>query len=78
METTINKVEIQGFLGRDAEVRNFDSGHSLVTMSLATSEKYKNSKGEVGNKTQAGITFLTGATKKTNQPIFLRRVNLCL
>lgn len=46
METTINKVEIQGFLGRDAEVKTFESGRTLVSMSLATSESYKNNKGE--------------------------------
>ncbi len=44
--TTINKVEIQGFLGRDAEVKTFESGRTLVNMSIATSENYKNSKGE--------------------------------
>lgn len=46
METTINKVEIQGFLGRDAEVKTFESGRTLVSMSVATSESYKNNKGE--------------------------------
>ncbi|MFN8254362.1 MAG: single-stranded DNA-binding protein [Bacteroidales bacterium] len=46
METTINKVEIQGFLGRDAEVKTFESGRTLINMSVATSESYKNNKGE--------------------------------
>jgi single-strand DNA-binding protein len=46
METTINKVEIQGFLGRDAEVRTFDSGRTLITLNVATNESYKNAKGE--------------------------------
>lgn len=46
METTINRVEIQGYLGRDAEIRSFESGHMLVTMSIATSESYKNNQGE--------------------------------
>jgi single-strand DNA-binding protein len=44
--TTINKVEIQGFLGRDAEVKTFESGRTLINMSVATSETYKNNKGE--------------------------------
>lgn len=51
METTINKVEIQGFLGRDAEVKTFESGRTLVNMSVATSESYKNNKGEWVNST---------------------------
>ena len=44
METTksINKVEIQGFLGKDAIVRTFESGRTLINMSVATSESYKN------------------------------------
>ena len=42
METTINKVEIQGFLGRDAEVKTFDTGRTLVSMSVATNESFKN------------------------------------
>ncbi|MHC1705152.1 MAG: single-stranded DNA-binding protein [Tenuifilaceae bacterium] len=46
METTINKVEIQGFLGRDAEVKTFESGRTLVSMNVATNESYKNNKGE--------------------------------
>jgi single-strand DNA-binding protein len=46
METTINKVEIQGFLGRDAEVKTFDSGRGLITLNVATNESYKNAKGE--------------------------------
>jgi len=46
METTINKVEIQGFLGRDAEVKTFDSGRTRITMSIATNESYKNGNGE--------------------------------
>ncbi|HCT29399.1 MAG TPA: single-stranded DNA-binding protein [Bacteroidales bacterium] len=51
METTINKVEIQGFLGRDAEVKTFDSGRTLVNMSVATNESFKNNKGEWVNST---------------------------
>ena len=57
METTINKVEIQGFLGRDAEVRTFDSGRTLITLNMATNESYKNAKGEwVTNTTWHNVT----------------------
>jgi len=44
--TSINKVELQGFLGRDAEVKTFESGRILVNLSVATSESYKNATGE--------------------------------
>jgi len=43
---TINKVEIQGFLGRDAEVKTFESGRTLINLSVATTESYKNANGE--------------------------------
>jgi single-strand DNA-binding protein len=43
---TINKVEIQGFLGRDAEIKTFESGRTLVNMRLATNESYKNANSE--------------------------------
>lgn len=46
MEATVNRVEIQGFLGSDAQVRTFDSGRTLVTLRVATSESFKNGKGE--------------------------------
>jgi len=58
MEATVNRVEIQGFLGRDAEVRTFDSGRTLVTFSVATNENYKNAKGEwITNTTWHSITY---------------------
>ncbi|MBU8892829.1 MAG: single-stranded DNA-binding protein [Bacteroidales bacterium] len=48
---TINKVEIQGLLGKDAEEKTFDSGRTLINMSIATSEGYKNTDGEWVNTT---------------------------
>lgn len=42
----MNKVQLQGFLGQDAEVRTFDSGRTLISLRLATNESYKNSNGE--------------------------------
>lgn len=48
---TINKVEIQGFLGQDAEEKTFESGRTLVNMSIATNEGYKNNDGEWINST---------------------------
>lgn len=47
METkSVNKVEIQGFLGKDADVKTFESGRTLINMSVATNESYKNQKDE--------------------------------
>lgn len=51
MEKTMNKVEIQGFLGRDAEEKTFESGRTLVSMSIATNESFKNKNDEWINST---------------------------
>ena len=48
METTksVNKVEIQGFLGKDAVIKTFDNGRTLINISVATNESYKNQQDE--------------------------------
>lgn len=48
----LNKVQLIGRLGKDPEVRNLDSGASLASFSLATSETYKNKDGEKKEDTQ--------------------------
>jgi len=75
MEATINKVELQGFLGRDAEVKSFESGRTLVSMSVATSESYKNNKGEwVNNTSWHNISYWK--TKKDEDLDFLKKGEL--
>jgi single-strand DNA-binding protein len=72
METTINKVEIQGFLGRDAEVKTFDSGRTLINFSLATNDNYKNNKGEwVDNTTWHNVALWVN--KKDEDYDFLKK-----
>ena len=47
-----NKVQLIGFLGKDAEIKRFDSGKVMATISLATSENYKNGSGKKVTDTQ--------------------------
>jgi single-strand DNA-binding protein len=55
---TINKVEIQGFLGRDAEIKTFDSGRTLISLNVATDESYKSNTGEwVKNTTWHNVAY---------------------
>jgi single-strand DNA-binding protein len=69
---TINKVEIQGFLGRDAEVRTFESGRTLVSMSVATNESYKNNNGEwITSTTWHNVTYWK--SKKEESFEFLKK-----
>jgi single-strand DNA-binding protein len=52
MSNLRNSVQLIGRLGKDPEVRTFDSGKKQATLSIATSETYKNQKGEKVEDTQ--------------------------
>lgn len=52
MNALKNKVQLIGNLGNAPEVRNTESGKKLVRFSLATSETYRNAKGEKVKETQ--------------------------
>jgi single-strand DNA-binding protein len=47
-----NKVQLIGNLGSRPEVKQTDSGKKLATFSIATSENYRNAKGEKVTETQ--------------------------
>lgn len=47
-----NNVKLIGHLGKDPEVRTFDSGKKMATFSIATTDSYKNQKGEKVQDTQ--------------------------
>ncbi|HNW96858.1 MAG TPA: single-stranded DNA-binding protein [Bacteroidales bacterium] len=46
MEKTVNKVELNGFIGIEPEMTNFNNGGKKLHFSLATNESYKNRDGE--------------------------------
>lgn len=46
MTTLKNSVQLIGRLGKDPEIRNFDSGKKMATFTIATNEIYYNNKGE--------------------------------
>jgi len=52
MKSLNNSVRLIGHLGKDPEVRTFDSGRKKVSFSLATNESYKNEVGEKVKDTQ--------------------------
>lgn len=52
MSNLRNSVQLIGRLGKDPEVRTFDSGKKMATFSIATSDFYKNQKGEKIQETQ--------------------------
>lgn len=46
MINTTNYVRLTGNLGQDVQLFNFESGSKKAVFSLATTENYKNQKGE--------------------------------
>ena len=52
MSNLRNSVQLIGRLGKDPEVRTFDSGKKMTTFSIATTDTYKNQKGEKVQDTQ--------------------------
>jgi single-strand DNA-binding protein len=52
MKSVRNSVQLIGRLGKDPEVKNFDSGKKMASFSIATSDTYKNAKGEKVEDTQ--------------------------
>lgn len=52
MASLRNSVHLIGYLGKDPEVRTFDSGKKQAAFSIATSETFKNLKGEKVEETQ--------------------------
>lgn len=47
-----NSVTLMGNLGRDPEFTKYENGNMMARFSLATSESYKNQKGEPVDKTE--------------------------
>jgi single-strand DNA-binding protein len=64
MSTLKNSVRLVGNLGTDPEVKNFDNNRKLVKLNLATSESYKNDKGERVTDTQWHSIVIWGAQAK--------------
>ena len=48
----INKVTIVGRLGKDPEVRQTGNGQAVASLSVATSEKWKDKEGKMQEKTE--------------------------
>ncbi|MCR4859064.1 MAG: single-stranded DNA-binding protein, partial [Bacteroidales bacterium] len=49
---SINKVILIGNVGKDPEVRHLQGGASVATITLATSERYKDRNGETREMTE--------------------------
>ena len=52
MKSLRNSVQLIGRLGQDPEIRTFEKGSKLATFTIATTDSYKNQKGEKVEDTQ--------------------------
>ena len=62
MNALKNKVQLIGNLGQDPEIMNMENGTKLAKFSIATSDSYKNAKGEKVEDTQWHTIVAWGKT----------------
>ncbi|MEZ0007314.1 single-strand DNA-binding protein [Flavobacterium sp. 28YEA47A] len=62
MSTLRNRVQLIGHAGKDPEIKNFDGGKKLASLTLATNESYTNDKGEKVTDTQWHSVIAWGKT----------------
>ena len=65
----LNKVFLMGNLGKDPEIRTFQSGSKCATFSLATSKRYRDNNGEQKEETQWHNIVIWGKTAETFENI---------
>ncbi|MGF7082720.1 single-stranded DNA-binding protein [Mucilaginibacter sp. UYCu711] len=69
MNSLKNSVRLVGNLGMDPEIKTFDTNKKLAKLSLATSESYKNDKGEKITDTQWHNLVIWGAQAKIAEDV---------
>ena len=52
MNNLRNRVQLIGHVGNDPEIKTFEGGKKLATITLATNDHYKNAKGEKVEQTE--------------------------
>jgi single-strand DNA-binding protein len=52
MNNLRNRVQLIGHVGNDPEIKTFEGGKKLATITLATNDHYKNAKGEKIEQTE--------------------------
>lgn len=70
METSVNKVELMGFVGKDAEVTTLKTNAKVARFSIATSERYQNKTGEwISDTTWHNIVLWNKAAELATEQI---------
>lgn len=68
-----NKVFLNGNLGKDPEIRTFQSGSKCATFSLATSKRYRDQNGEQKEQTQWHTVKVLGKSADTIQQLGVKK-----
>lgn len=73
---TLNKVQIIGRLGKDPDARYTGEGTAITTVSIATSERWKDKDGETKERTEWHRVVFHGPTAEIAAK-YLKRGSLC-
>lgn len=74
MKSLRNSVQLIGRLGKDPELKTFDGGTQRVSFTLATTDTFKNQKGEQAEETQWHNVVVWGKPAETVNK-YLRKGN---
>jgi single-strand DNA-binding protein len=78
MKSLRNSVQLIGHLGKDPEVKSFDSGNKLASFSIATTDKYKNAKGEKIEDTQWHNIVIWGKLAEVAEKYLKKGAEVCV
>lgn len=73
-----NRVQLIGNLGQNPEIIALENGKSLVKMTIATNESYKNQKGETVKETQWHNVVAWGNQAKIAEQYLAKGKEICI
>ncbi len=72
MQNLVNRVQLIGHLGADAELKTFDNGNKMLRVSIATDASYKDKDGKKVEETQWHNLVAWGGTAELGEK-FLKK-----
>ena len=78
MNALKNRVQLIGNLGNDPEIKAFDGGKTIAKFRMATSESYKNDKGEKVTETQWHNIVAWNGTAKIVEKLLKKGSNVVI
>jgi single-strand DNA-binding protein len=78
MKSLRNSVQLIGRLGKDPEVKSFGSGKKMATFSIATTDSYKNAKGEKVDDTQWHNVVIWGSLVEVAEKYLKKGNEVCV